>query len=95
MSRQAAKPLSGWHSEDVKAAVRKRGETLVSLARRNHFSESYLRSVLIRPLYQGEQIIAKFIGVKPQVIWPDRYNADGSPKNRKATKAPTTLRRRA
>ncbi len=57
-----------------------RGETLVSLALKNRLSESYLRGTLIRPMYRGEQIIARFIGVAPQVIWPNRYFADGTPR---------------
>ena len=83
MKRHPAQPLEGWHSEDVKAAIRKRGVTLTGLARRNRLSESYLRNVLLRPLPRGEEIIARFIGVPAHVIWPKRYNADGTPKNRR------------
>ena len=72
-------PFSGWHAEDVKAAVRKKGETLSGLARKFHFSDSYLRSALIRPMPRGEAIIARFLGVKPQTIWPQRYDARGRP----------------
>ena len=70
--------LSGWHPEDVKAAIRKKGESLASLARKIGFSEAYLRNALIRPLYRGEQIIARFIGVPAHRIWPDRYDSDGT-----------------
>jgi Ner family transcriptional regulator len=69
--------LSGWHPEDVKAAVRKRGETLTSLSLKNGFSESYLRNALMRPLFDGEQIIARFLRVSAAAIWPDRYDANG------------------
>lgn len=72
-------PLSGWHPEDVKAAIRKKGVTLTSLALQHRFSEAYLRNTLMRPLYEGEQIIAKFLRVPAQQIWPDRYNDDGTP----------------
>lgn len=68
---------SGWHPEDVKAAIRKRGQTLTSLSVLNGFSGAYLRNVLRRPLYEGEQIIARFLGVPPYTIWPDRYYRDG------------------
>ena len=27
-----------------------------------------------------EKIIAEFLGVSPQTIWPDRYSPDGQPK---------------
>jgi len=83
LDQHPSEPLSGWHSEDVKAAVRKRGHTLVSLARKNRLSDSYLRNTLMRPLYRGEQIIARFVGVPAELIWPERYHADGTPKNRK------------
>ena len=69
--------LSGWHPEDVKAAIRKKGETLTALSLRNGFSAAYLRNALRRPLFEGEQIIAAFIGVSPYAIWPDRYFRDG------------------
>lgn len=65
--------LSGWHPEDVKAAIRKKGETLTSLALRHDKSESYLRSTLIRPLFDGEQIIASFLQLAASRLWPSRY----------------------
>lgn len=83
MDRDNSRLLSGWHAEDVKAAIRKRGITVTELALKNRLSESYLRNALIRPLYRGEQIIARFLGVPAQSIWPDRYHADGTPKHRK------------
>jgi Ner family transcriptional regulator len=75
--------LSGWHPEDVKAAIRKRGETLSSLSLKNGFGESYLRNVLMRPLYDGEQIIARFLRVAAGEIWPDRYDQDGKSNYRR------------
>lgn len=71
--------LSGWHPEDVKAAIRKKGKTLSDLSRDNDYSDAYLRNALMRPLYDAEQIIARFIGVPAKLIWPDRYNKDGTP----------------
>lgn len=65
-----------------------RGETLSSLARRHGFGDSYLRNVLIRPLYRGEQIIARFLGVPANQIWPARYHTDGTPKSRRARSSP-------
>lgn len=79
-----SRSLSGWHPEDVKAAIRKRGETLTSLAEKKGFDGSYLRHVLNRPLRKGEAIIAKFLGVEPREIWPARYRAKITPKQSKA-----------
>jgi Ner family transcriptional regulator len=74
------KALSGWHAEDVKAAIRKKGLTLSALSKKHQYSESYLRGTLIRPRPRGEEIIARFLGVSPAEIWPDRYRA-GGPRN--------------
>ena len=70
---RAARPLSGWHVEDVKAAIRKKGQTLSSLSRMHRLSDSYLRGTLIRHRPRGEAIIASFLGVHPWDIWPERY----------------------
>jgi Ner family transcriptional regulator len=78
-----AKTLSGWHAEDVKAAIRKKGLTLSALSKKHQYSDSYLRGTLIRRRPRGEEIIARFLGVSPAEIWPDRYRADG-PGYRKA-----------
>ncbi|HTQ14047.1 MAG TPA: helix-turn-helix domain-containing protein [Rhizomicrobium sp.] len=83
--RRTPKPLSGWHAEDVKAAIRKKGTTLTELAAEYGYSESYLRGTLIRRRVHGEQIIATFLGVAPADIWPDRYAAR-KPSNGRARK---------
>lgn len=69
-----------WHRADIKAALEKAGWTLRKLAVAN----GYVAGVMCHPLNQqypkAEAIIAKAIGVAPQVIWPSRYNEDGTPK---------------
>ena len=87
-SRKNQGGLSGWHPEDVKAAVRKRGHTLTSLSLAHHFSPAYLRAALRRPLYEGEQIIARFLGIAPYAIWPERYHRDGTSKIQRGASAP-------
>jgi len=79
-----SKTLSGWHAEDVKAAIRKKGLTLSALSKKHHYSDSYLRGTLIRRRPRGEEIIARFLGVSPAEIWPDRYRADGTRKRYRA-----------
>jgi Ner family transcriptional regulator len=68
-----------WHAEDVKAAVRKTGTTLTALALANGLSESAVRLVLIRPWPKVQAIVARHIGLRPQDIWPSRYDALGRP----------------
>ena len=72
------KALSGWHAEDVKAAIRKKGTTLSALSKKHQYSDSYLRGTLIRQRPHGEEIIARFLGVSPAEIWPERYRPDGT-----------------
>lgn len=67
----------GWHREDIKAAVRKRGTTMTKLATDHGLSDSACRIALIRPAPSGESVIASFLGVPLQVLWPDRYDPYG------------------
>jgi Ner family transcriptional regulator len=84
--RHPPKALSGWHAEDVKAAIRKKGLTLSALSKKHHYSDSYLRGTLIRRRPRGEEIIARFLGVSPADIWPDRYSGDGAPRQSRKAK---------
>lgn len=68
---------TGWHPEDIKAAVRKRGTTLTKLATDNDLSDSACRVALVRPLPSGEKVISAFLKVPLQVLWPDRYDQHG------------------
>jgi len=71
----------GWHPEDIKAAIRKRGITLTDLARRNDLDPSTVIQACHRPLYAGERVIAEFLGVPATQIWPDRYDGQGQPRH--------------
>ena len=68
-----------WHSEDVKAAIRKRGSTLTALAKANGISAQALsRAIFERTSARAEKIIAEFLGVPPMKIWPSRYSKAGA-----------------
>lgn len=69
-----------WHPEDVKAAVRKTGTSLTALAVAHGLSESAVRRALICPWPRVEALIAQHLGLKPQQIWPTRYDARGRPR---------------
>lgn len=74
-----ARSKSGWHREDIKAAVRKTGFTLKALALKNGLCESACRMALIssqRPA--GEKAITEHLNINPHAIWPDRYHPDGT-----------------
>lgn len=67
----------GWHPEDIGAAVRKKGTTLSKLATDNGRHESLCRAAIRRPSPMGEKIIAAFLNVPPQQLWPERYSKKG------------------
>jgi Ner family transcriptional regulator len=78
------KPTSqeDWHPADIKAALDKAGWTLRSLAAHHGTSATPLSHAFLRSYPLNERRIADAIGVIPQVIWPSRYNTDGSKKPR-------------
>jgi Ner family transcriptional regulator len=69
-----------WHPEDVKAAVRKTGTSLTALALANGLSESAVRRTLRCPWPKVQALIAAHLGIRPQEIWPSRYDARGRPR---------------
>lgn len=86
MTTQAVKKTShqnDWHPADVVAALRKAGLSLSGLAQAYGLSSSSAFSVaLVRSYPICEQRIADALGIHPMVIWPSRYNADGTMKPR-------------
>lgn len=68
-------PISDWHPADVKAALAKRGYTFARIAREHGYRDNSPSAVLRRPWAPVEKIVARIIGVKPEVIWPTRYTA--------------------
>jgi Ner family transcriptional regulator len=73
-----------WHPADVKAALHKKGITLSSIAEKYGLASgsSTLSSALTRSMPANEKRIADELGVHPMVIWPSRYNPDGTIKPR-------------
>ncbi len=69
--------LAMWHKEDIKAEIRKRGKTLIELARENEVSASTVRDALVRPVTAGERIISGFLDVPLCELWPDRWTQKG------------------
>lgn len=66
---------------DILAAIRKRGSSLRQLSLAYGYSADALRNALARPWPKAEALIADFLGLTPQAIWPSRYHADGRPKS--------------
>jgi Ner family transcriptional regulator len=70
--------VNDWHPEDIKAEVRKKGSTLAAIGRRDGMSRQSIALALVRPSERGERAIARFLGKPAHLIWPSRYNPDGS-----------------
>lgn len=74
-------PPKGWHVEDIKAALRKRYGTLQRLSLTWGLHPSAITNTLGTPAYSvpTEKRIALALGVRPQVLWPDRWDTAGQP----------------
>lgn len=62
-----------WHPADIVAALRKAGWSMRALGIANGYSPSSLKNVMVRSWPKAERIVATAIGVKPEQIWPSRY----------------------
>lgn len=83
----------GWHPEDIKAEIRKRGVTVSDLGKRHGLSGSAMRLSLVSPVPRADKVIAEFLGVPLHALWPARYDAEGHPiyrKYRSRSQADTT-----
>ncbi|RPE81812.1 helix-turn-helix domain-containing protein [Vulcaniibacterium tengchongense] len=77
-----------WHPSDIKAALDKAGWSLRQLGFEHGYTgDSSLSEVFRRAWPKAEGIIASAIGLRPQEIWPSRYDANGNP-NRRRGRAP-------
>lgn len=85
MANNAPKKASheDWHPADIKAALDKKGWSLLALAKHHGIKGSSALSHTFERSYPlNEQRIADAIGVHPMKIWPSRYNEDGTKKPR-------------
>ncbi|WP_237162567.1 helix-turn-helix domain-containing protein [Shewanella halifaxensis] len=64
---------SDMHRVDIVAALHKSGLTLKQLSLREGLASSTLYNALARPYPKGEKIIADALNMKPEDIWPSRY----------------------
>lgn len=70
----------GWHKQDIIAAVRKRGMSLRALSLKSGFAQDTLNKALTQRFPNAHQVIAEFVGVERQVLWPQWYQTSGSPR---------------
>lgn len=69
---------AGWHREDIKAAVRKRGKTLCQLSLESGLSISATRKTFFYAVPRADRAISAFIEVPLHELWPDRYDEQGN-----------------
>lgn len=62
-----------WTPKRILCEIHERSMTLEQLALRNDRNPSSFRNVWTRPNSKDEAIIADFLGVKPEALWPTRY----------------------
>jgi len=79
-----------WHPAIVVARLRMAGWSLRSLSVRHGLTHSTLQKANSQPYPHAERIIARAIGVKPQDIWPSRYDANGRALHRRRGPKPKT-----
>lgn len=79
--KPAKEKVQDWHSADIVAAIRKTGTSLQRISREHGLCNAAVGQALHRPYPKSERIIAERLGIEPQVIWPSRYNLDGTPKS--------------
>jgi Ner family transcriptional regulator len=69
----------GWHPEDIRAALRKRYGTMRRLSQTWGLNRAAISNAIRDPAHSvpTEMRIALALGVRPQVLWPDRWGVDG------------------
>jgi Ner family transcriptional regulator len=69
-----------------------KGHTLASLAKRHGLHRNAVAKALRVPFPKMERLIAKKLGMQPEQIWPERYNADGTPNRYRFGRVPAGRR---
>lgn len=64
---------SNMHREDIVAELKKRKISMAELGRRNGKSPYTVKNALDKHYRNGEILIADALGLKPEDIWPERY----------------------
>ena len=62
-----------WTPKRILCEIQERGMTLEQLAIRNGRNPNSFRHIWKRPNKINEGIVADFLGMKPETLWPSRY----------------------
>lgn len=77
----------------VKSALRERGFVLVALTKFLGIRRSALDNLGMTRLDSLQHLIAKCLGVRPEQIWPERYDETGEPIPRERTRPAAPVQR--
>lgn len=86
-------PTKRW--EWIKYQLRIGGTSAAQLARQLGVHDRALRRTKNAPYPRVERAIATALGLTPVILWPDRWNIDGTPKRRRPNRAESRLKKRA
>lgn len=76
-----------WDRFAIRAEVERRGQTLKRLSQLAGEPDCTASQALRQGYPKGEKIIADFLGVPVEVLWPDRYPEASSKAKTNATNA--------
>lgn len=62
-----------WDRHAIKVEVSRKGTTLRAISLAAGLDPSACSAALSRRHFAGEHALAAFLGVAPEVLWPDRY----------------------
>ncbi len=76
------RPLSslepkGFHREDIKAMVRKRGSTLRRISLEAGLYKEAASFCLVNPLIRANRAVSEFLQIPLHVLWPEWFDAQG------------------
>lgn len=70
-----------WDRSRIKAELKARGYTLRRIGEEAGYgNRDSVQAIFSHPRPPAERKIAEVLGLKPQDIWPSRYEIDGTPK---------------
>lgn len=67
-----------WSAAKIKYEVAKKGKTLYAVSLDAGLDKRNCSNAIAQPHKKGEAALSDFLGVSPHIIWPSRYNSDGS-----------------
>jgi Ner family transcriptional regulator len=79
MNAQPTPKKLDWHPADVLAALKKRGKTLTGVSQAHGYHATAAGKALKKSWPALEILIAAELGLRPEDIWPSRYDRPWQP----------------